>query len=85
MGRFRSVRRRLAGRAPEPAARPGALDVVSDYAAAIIARDQDRMKALRARSYVLDLVHLDAFKIAPQGPGAGEAMYAALFAAFPRF
>jgi len=59
--------------------------VVSDYAAAIIARDQDRMKALRARSYVLDLVHLDAFKIAPQGPGAGEAMYAALFAAFPRF
>jgi hypothetical protein len=35
------------------------------------------MKALRARSYVLDLVHLDAFKIAPQGPGAGEAMYAA--------
>lgn len=83
MSRSRLVRRRLVGQVPEPAARPGALDVVSDYAAAIIARDQDRLKALRARSYVLDLVHLDAFKIAPQGPGAGEAMYAALFAAFP--
>lgn len=62
---------------------PGALDVVSDYAAAIIARDPERMKTLRAKTCLLDLVQLDAFKVTPHGPGAGETMYAALFDAFP--
>lgn len=61
---------------------PDALNVVMDYAAAIIARDAERMKSCRAGSYVLDLVHLDAFGIAPQGPDAGEATYHALFTEF---
>lgn len=39
-----------------------ALEVASDYVAALAARDSDWMNSLRAPDFVLEFVHRDAFK-----------------------
>lgn len=60
-----------------------ALDVASQYATAIAARDGERMHALRATTYVLDFVHLDAFQASPLAATEGKDVYRSLFTAFP--
>ncbi len=39
-----------------------ALEVASEYVAALAARDSDRMNSLRSHDFVLEFVHRDAFK-----------------------
>ena len=39
-----------------------ALEVASEYVAALAARDSERMNSLRSQDFVLELVHRDAFK-----------------------
>ncbi len=57
---------------------PAALAVVSDYVAAIAARDSDGMDRLRAPAFVLDAVPGDAFQESTVQP-----FWAAWFTGFP--
>lgn len=57
---------------------PAALAVVSDYVAAIAARDSDGMDRLRAPAFVLDSVPGDAFQ-----ESTVQSFWAAWFTGFP--
>jgi steroid delta-isomerase-like uncharacterized protein len=62
---------------------PAALDIVSEYTTALMARDEGRMKALRTADFVLDWVYADAFKNPPSSAEETHAFWSAWFAGFP--
>ncbi len=59
------------------------LTVILEYADALSANDSARMSNLRAPTFVLDLVHRDAFESAPLSSEAAEHFWRAWFTAFP--
>ena len=62
---------------------PSALAVVSNYAAALTARDNERMNSLRSSDFVLDFVHGDAFEDGPISVEETKKFWPAWFAGFP--
>jgi steroid delta-isomerase-like uncharacterized protein len=62
---------------------PPALEVVSDYVAALASRDSRQMDALRAPDFVLDFVYGDAFESGPLSEKETKAFWPAWFAGFP--
>ncbi len=62
---------------------PSALDVTSEYVAALVARDSARMKALRSPDFVLDFVHGDASEARPLSAEETMQFWSAWFVAFP--
>jgi steroid delta-isomerase-like uncharacterized protein len=60
-----------------------ALDVVSEYSAALAHQDTGRMNALRSLDFVLDFVHGDAFEDNPLSGRQTEEFWPSWFAAFP--
>jgi steroid delta-isomerase-like uncharacterized protein len=62
---------------------PTALDIVSEYSAALMARDEGRMKALRTADFVLDWVYADAFENPPSSAEETHAFWSAWFKGFP--
>ena len=64
---------------------PSALEVVSQYLAAIVARDSDRMNSLRSQEFVLDFVHADAYENRPMSAVETQMFWPTWFAAFPEF
>ncbi len=61
---------------------PTALEVVSDYTAAIIGRDNEKMKSLHAPGFVLDWVFDDAFENPPTSAEETHAFWPSWFAGF---
>ena len=59
-----------------------ALEVASDYVAALAARDSDWMNSLRAPNFVLEFVHRDAFK-KPLSVDDTRTFWPNWFVAFP--
>jgi steroid delta-isomerase-like uncharacterized protein len=59
-----------------------ALDIVSEYTAALMARDKERMKALRTSDFVLDWVYADAFEDPPSSAEETHAFWASWFEGF---
>lgn len=62
---------------------PLALQIVSEYAAAMVARDSQRMEALRAEDFVLDFVHNDAARREPLSAEETRMFWSFWFVAFP--
>ena len=62
---------------------PAALDLVSQYVAALASGDSDRMNALRSQDFVLDFVYSDAFESGPLSEKETEAFWPVWFAGFP--
>ncbi len=62
---------------------PSALQVVSDYVAAMTAADSIQMQALRAPDYVLDFVFRDASQNKPLVGDEAQAFWPTWFAGFP--
>jgi steroid delta-isomerase-like uncharacterized protein len=62
---------------------PSSLHVVSQYTAALGARDGEQMAALRAPEFVLDYVHRDAFGSDPLPAQATRGFWSAWFTGFP--
>ena len=60
-----------------------ALDLVSQYVAALASGDSERMNALRSQDFVLDFVYSDAFESGPLSEEETEAFWPAWFAGFP--
>ena len=60
-----------------------ALDLVSDYVAALATGDSQRMDQLRSPDFVLDFVYGDAFESGPLSEKETEAFWPAWFAGFP--
>ena len=60
-----------------------ALEAVSQYAAALSARDSDRMNALRAPDFVLDFVNGDAFEDRPLSVEQTREFWPSWFRGFP--
>ena len=60
-----------------------ALEAVSQYAAALSARDSDRMNALRAPDFVLDFVNGDAFEDRPLSVEQTGEFWPSWFRGFP--
>ncbi len=60
-----------------------ALDIASQYARAIMARDEDRVHSLRSESCVTDFVHLDAFQASPISAREATDFFRSIFKAFP--
>jgi steroid delta-isomerase-like uncharacterized protein len=60
-----------------------ALDVVSEYTAALMARDEERMKALRTSDFILDWVYADAFEDSPSSAEEAHAFWTSWFQGFP--
>lgn len=60
-----------------------ALQVVSEYATAMVARDSARMEALRAAGFVLDFVHNDAAEREPLSAEEARMFWSFWFVAFP--
>ncbi len=60
-----------------------ALKVVSEYAAALAARDSERMNALHSPDFVLDWVYGDAFEERPRSVEETKAFWPSWFAGFP--
>lgn len=63
--------------------RPSALGVVSEYAAAMAARDSKRMESLRAKDFLLDFVHGDAAERDPLSADETRMFWSFWFVAFP--
>lgn len=63
--------------------KPSALEIATQYAAAIIARDSKSMRALRSEDCITDWVHEDAFRYSPDTAKQAIDRYEALFVAFP--
>ena len=61
---------------------PSALDVVAEYAAALMARDAERMKTLRTSDFVLDWVYADAFEEPPSSAEETHAFWPSWFEGF---
>ena len=64
---------------------PSVFEVVSQYLAAVAARDSDRMNSLRSQEFVLDFVHADAYENRPMSAAETQMFWPAWFAAFPEF
>jgi steroid delta-isomerase-like uncharacterized protein len=62
---------------------PTALDVTSEYVAALAARDSAQMNALRSPDFVLDFVHADAAEANPLSGEETRQFWSAWFVAFP--
>ncbi len=62
---------------------PTALQVVSEYAAAMAARDSTRMESLRAPDFTLDFVHNDAAEQEPLPTEETRMFWSFWFVAFP--
>jgi steroid delta-isomerase-like uncharacterized protein len=62
---------------------PSALQVVSEYAAAMAARDSARMESLRAKDFMLDFVHGDAAEREPLSAEETRMFWSFWFVAFP--
>lgn len=62
---------------------PSALEVTSQYVAALAARDSALMKELRSSHYVLDFVHGDASEASPLSAEETMQFWSAWFVAFP--
>jgi steroid delta-isomerase-like uncharacterized protein len=60
-----------------------ALDVITEYTAALMAKDSQRMGALHAPDFVLDWVYADAFETPPSSAQETSAFWPAFFAGFP--
>jgi predicted ester cyclase len=60
-----------------------AFTIAAQYAAAIAAQQEARMRLLRAGSYQLDAVYLDAYGVVPLAEPGGTDMYRSLFSACP--
>lgn len=63
--------------------RLSALGVVSEYAAALAARDSEQMDSLRSSDFVLDFVYGDAFDDGPLSVEETKKFWPAWFAGFP--
>jgi len=63
--------------------KPTALEVATQYVSAIIAKDTDRMHALRSKDCITDWVHEDAFMFRPDTAEEATDRYRALFIAMP--
>ncbi len=61
---------------------PTALHIVSEYTAALMARDEQRMKILRTPDFVLDWVYADAFEDPPSSAEETHAFWPSWFAGF---
>jgi len=61
---------------------PSALDIVSEYTAALMAQDEQRMKTLRTSDFVLDWVYADAFENPPSSAEETHAFWPSWFAGF---
>ncbi len=61
---------------------PTALDIVSEYTAALMARDEQRMKTLRTPDFILDWVYADAFENPPSSAEETHAFWPSWFAGF---
>jgi predicted ester cyclase len=59
------------------------LDVISNYVAALAARDGKRMHSFRSPDFVLDFVHGDAFEDGPLSAENTDNFWPAWFAGFP--
>ena len=62
---------------------PSALDIVSEYTAALMAQDEQRMKTLRTADFVLDWVYADAFENPPSSAEETHAFWSSWFEGFP--
>jgi steroid delta-isomerase-like uncharacterized protein len=62
---------------------PSALEVVSEYSAALAARDSERMKSLHSPDFVLDWVYADAFETPPSSAEETNEFWPSWFAGFP--
>jgi steroid delta-isomerase-like uncharacterized protein len=62
---------------------PTALDVTSEYVAALASRDSTGMDALRSPEFVLDFVHGDASEANPLTLDETRQFWSAWFVAFP--
>jgi steroid delta-isomerase-like uncharacterized protein len=62
---------------------PTALDVTSEYVAALAARDSRGMDALRSPDFALDIVHGDAAEASPLSAEETRQFWSAWFVAFP--
>jgi predicted ester cyclase len=60
-----------------------ALDVISEYVAALATGDSERMNSLRSPDFVLDFVHGDAFEDGPLSVTETEQFWPCWFAGFP--
>ena len=60
-----------------------ALDIVSEYTAALMARDGERMSALHAPDFTLDWVYADAFENPPSSAEQTREFWPSWFAGFP--
>jgi steroid delta-isomerase-like uncharacterized protein len=63
--------------------KPSALDVVSEYVAALAARDTAKIHALLSPDFVLDWVYADAFENPPRSAEETKAFWPSWFAGFP--
>lgn len=62
---------------------PSALQVVSEYTAAMAARDSARMESLRAQDFEMDFVHGDAAEREPLSAEDTRMFWSFWFVAFP--
>lgn len=62
---------------------PSALKIVSEYVAALVARNSERMNALRSSDFVLDFVHGDAFEDGPLSVEETKQFWPCWLAGFP--
>lgn len=62
---------------------PSALDVVSEYVAALAARDTAKIHSLHSPDFVLDWVYADAFENPPRSAEETKAFWPSWFAGFP--
>jgi steroid delta-isomerase-like uncharacterized protein len=62
---------------------PTALDVTSEYVAALAARDSKAMDTLRSPDFILDFVHGDAAELSPLSAEETRQFWSAWFVAFP--
>jgi len=60
-----------------------ALAIVTEYVSALIAKDRERMDALRSEDYSLDFVHDDAKGERPHSRDYARSFWSAWFVAFP--
>ena len=63
--------------------KPSALEIATQYGAAIIARDSKSLHTLRSKDCITDWVHEDAFRYRPDTAQQATDRYEALFVAFP--
>ncbi len=62
---------------------PSALDVVSEYTAALMAQDSERMNTFHAPDFVLDWVYGDAYEDSLSSAEEAHEIWPSWFAGFP--